>query len=115
MQYVVMNEYMAKRNQTKIIIFAKQNIYGHNIIAALSKTVLCNNPFDEDAISFPMVYDVSSMLGAYRGKPAAPRGNSPGEIPPVKCRHLADRSCTSGAAWWTSYKLKLHKFVRLII
>ena len=37
------------------------------------------------------------MLGAYRGKPAAPRRNSSGGIPPVKCRHLADRSCTSGA------------------
>ena len=38
-----------------------------------------------------------------------------GGILPVKCRHLADRSCTSGAAWWTSHELKLHKFVRLIV
>ena len=40
---------------------------------------------------------VSSNVGAYRGMVAAQRGNSPGGIPPVKCRHLADRSCTSGA------------------
>jgi len=40
---------------------------------------------------------VSSMLGAYRDTVAAPRWNSTGGIPQVKCRHLADRSCTSGA------------------
>ena len=40
--------------------------------------------------------DISSILGAYRGKPAAPRRNSSGGIPPVKCRHLVDRLCTSG-------------------
>ena len=37
--------------------------------------------------------DMSSIVCGYRGTVAAPRGNSPG-----KCRHLADRSCTSGAA-----------------
>ena len=39
----------------------------------------------------------SSIVGSYRGKPAAPRRNSSGGIPPGKCRHLAIRSCTSGA------------------
>ena len=37
-----------------------------------------------------------------------------GGIPPVKWRHLADSSWTSGAAWWTSHELILRKFVRLI-
>ena len=31
-----------------------------------------------------------------------------------KCRHLADRSCTSGALLRTSHELVLSKFVRLI-
>ena len=39
----------------------------------------------------------SSIVCGYRYTLAAQRGNSPGGIPHVKCRHLADRSCTSGA------------------
>ena len=35
-------------------------------------------------------------------------------IPPVKWRPRADRSCTSGAAWWTSHELVLSKFVGVI-
>ena len=37
------------------------------------------------------------MLGAYRWVLGAARWNSTGGIPQVKCRQLADRSCTSGA------------------
>ena len=39
----------------------------------------------------------SSIVCGYRGTTAAQRRNSSGGIPPVKCCHLADRSCTSGA------------------
>ena len=40
---------------------------------------------------------MSSIVCGYRYTLAAQRGNSPGGIPQVKCRHLADRSCTSDA------------------
>ena len=33
------------------------------------------------------------------------RGAGGGGIPPVKCRHLADRSCTSGAIRWIDHAL----------
>ena len=45
--------------------------------------------------------NLRSNVGSYQGYLAAPRRgrrrNSSGGIPPVKCRHLADRSCTNGA------------------
>ena len=86
------------------------------------------------------VIHVSSIVGYYRGKPAAPRsGGIPpggrgkvkgqmsrdktkvkGQVSPPsgyamnRCRPLADRSYTNGVLLWTSHELVLSKFVHLI-
>ena len=49
--------------------------------------------------------DVSNMLGAYRWVLGAARCNSTGGIPPVKCRNLADKACTSGTIWRLDHAL----------
>ena len=57
MHNFVMNEYLAKRKERKRFALQKQLWTQYNCSSII--TVLYNNPFDKDAMSFPMAYDVA--------------------------------------------------------
>ena len=90
-------EYIADILQFFIENIWKRIVYDHQ----LPTTLFFIKPFMDG--NSPLLD--SSMLGAYRDTVAAQRRNSSGGIPPVKCRHLTDRSCTSGAIRRTDHAL----------
>ena len=51
-----MNAYMAKQ---KLFAFQKPSMVTIQLQLYKKKPVLCNKPFDEDAMSFPMAYNVA--------------------------------------------------------